>query len=948
LKKLTFVFISLAVFGLTDSFSQIPTGKSVPVGITKWTINNPGQTDVFVQNHGQYDYLLKDFDISLKPSAEKVQYVLNGNEMIFFTSQGYIWKLDEIVSDKSGESDAVAEKEIESNSTKSYFVNIDWEGANPNAPLIAEDEANGYYTYATEGYRELKAKGFKRLIYKNLYPGIDIVYVIPKESDAPIGGRVGKLRTGGIKYTIIVHPGADVKRIKMHYAGDFEKIALNSDGNIVVKTIAGELIDHAPESFYADTKTQVESRFRIERENCIGFTLPEDYDKSKVVIIDPWQIVPTIYGGTGVYDAGYDNSGNVYIEFAATNSYPQISKYDPSGNFLWTLNMFPISNYYSRFCVTPSGSIFLASGAFGGSGGKLDKVSNSGTLVDSVRWPAVFDYEGWVVNYNLCLNTFLIGGGGGTDSTYLRMGVDTSLKGTFTGYGFIGGKSNDMTTMRIDNNGDMYSYFACGKYPNSIIKFPAPYSTFAYTQARTGCIFGERTGIPVTGGRTTNRLNVMEINANYLFFFDGQNLEARSKATGNLLASIVVSASYTCGGKNYTAFYQNEGIAADDCNNVYVGGQGLVHVFNFNGTAFTTLASSLVPGNVYDISLDQSRGLLYVAGLNFVSTMAALPCGNGITITPSIIQPPCRGLTGSATVYVTGGQSPYSFLWSNAVTTNNITAIPGTYTVTITDASCNKQQTDTAIVTINKGVGPTVSVNKIANVCPGKISDGEITIHSTGTGDTYSWSNGVTSMKDSGLSVGAYTVTVTDGSGCTFMTSATIIQIQALNVEAGTSQTIDKGQSVQLFVNGGVTFQWTPSGSINDASSNRPVATPGVTTTYIVTAKDTNNCSATDSVLITVIDCDPKLIFVPNAFSPNGDGNNDVFFVHAPDCLTEIKLAVYDRWGELVFETTNPETGWNGEIHGKMGNAGVFTYYLTGELNNGLSFSKMGSITLLR
>lgn len=89
-------------------------------------------------------------------------------------------------------------------------------------------------------------------------------------------------------------------------------------------------------------------------------------------------------------------------------------------------------------------------------------------------------------------------------------------------------------------------------------------------------------------------------------------------------------------------------------------------------------------------------------------------------------------------------------------------------------------------------------------------------------------------------------------------------------------------------------------------------------------------------------------IFVPTAFSPNGDGENDVFYVRGNDCLAQMSIKIFDRWGELVFQTTNPGAGWNGVYNGKLEDSAVFVYYLTATLTTGKSITSKGNVTLLR
>jgi gliding motility-associated-like protein len=93
--------------------------------------------------------------------------------------------------------------------------------------------------------------------------------------------------------------------------------------------------------------------------------------------------------------------------------------------------------------------------------------------------------------------------------------------------------------------------------------------------------------------------------------------------------------------------------------------------------------------------------------------------------------------------------------------------------------------------------------------------------------------------------------------------------------------------------------------------------------------------------------CSSTGIYLPNAFTPNADGKNDVLYVRGND-LKKFKLEVYDRWGQLVFETTDKNKGWDGSYSGSSLNGAVFGYYLTGDCTTGSSFQKKGNITVIK
>ncbi|MEG1556219.1 MAG: gliding motility-associated C-terminal domain-containing protein, partial [Bacteroidales bacterium] len=93
--------------------------------------------------------------------------------------------------------------------------------------------------------------------------------------------------------------------------------------------------------------------------------------------------------------------------------------------------------------------------------------------------------------------------------------------------------------------------------------------------------------------------------------------------------------------------------------------------------------------------------------------------------------------------------------------------------------------------------------------------------------------------------------------------------------------------------------------------------------------------------------CDEPLVFIPNAFTPNGDGKNDILYVRSV-LLEKVQWMIYNRWGEKVFETNNLEQGWDGLYKGKHCEPGVYDYYFEGTCTNGEVYVHKGNVTILR
>lgn len=161
----------------------------------------------------------------------------------------------------------------------------------------------------------------------------------------------------------------------------------------------------------------------------------------------------------------------------------------------------------------------------------------------------------------------------------------------------------------------------------------------------------------------------------------------------------------------------------------------------------------------------------------------------------------------------------------------------------------------------------------------------------------------------------------------------------------------NSGEFSQLEINfiPGYTYQWSPEEGLDDPTIHNPVATPDETTTYAVLVTDQGGCQAVREVKVVVInpECKEPNIFLPNAFTPNDDGENDVLYVRS-NIIETVELAIYNRWGQRVFTTNDKNIGWDGKFKGELQTPDVYGYYLKATCFNGEEFFKKGNVTLLR
>jgi len=248
-----------------------------------------------------------------------------------------------------------------------------------------------------------------------------------------------------------------------------------------------------------------------------------------------------------------------------------------------------------------------------------------------------------------------------------------------------------------------------------------------------------------------------------------------------------------------------------------------------------------------------------------------------------------------------------------------------------------------SIISTNLSINPlpTASITGDTLICTGTST----LLTATG-GTSYLWSTtaitqSITVNPTSGT---IYSVTVSDA-GCSSSTDISIFLFLSPTANAGNDTTIMIGASVQLNATGGAIYQWYPITYLNNPNISDPVSTPTADITYIVYVTDMNGCTDFDTIIITVNDAGN--IFIPNTFSPNGDGRNDILYVRGND-INKLEFFIYDRWGEKVFETRDKQQGWDGTYKGKKLFTAVFVYYVEAKLYNGKTIMQKGNITLVR
>lgn len=199
-----------------------------------------------------------------------------------------------------------------------------------------------------------------------------------------------------------------------------------------------------------------------------------------------------------------------------------------------------------------------------------------------------------------------------------------------------------------------------------------------------------------------------------------------------------------------------------------------------------------------------------------------------------------------------------------------------------------------------------------------------------------------------------YSVTVTDENGCTFVDDVFV------DVDTGFFPPLDAfaerdtifiGDTTQLIstVDPGYTYFWQPGEFLSNTTISDPLAFPEVTTVFELEITDQDGCMNVIQLLVVVVErpCEDPNIFLPNAFTPNGDGENEVLRLMG-NGVEEMQLIIYNRWGQKVFESFEQSVGWDGTFKGEALAPDAYGFYLYVRCVGGEEYFKKGNITLLR
>lgn len=387
--------------------------------------------------------------------------------------------------------------------------------------------------------------------------------------------------------------------------------------------------------------------------------------------------------------------------------------------------------------------------------------------------------------------------------------------------------------------------------------------------------------------------------------------------------------------------------------NITVNGGTSAYTYNWNPNVSSTDSAVNILAGLYSVTVTDTHGCSLVQTATVLEPTALL-------LSTSETDVLCNGdSTGSITAIATGGVPAYNF----SITPDGVNYIPsttgqfsnilaGTYTVQVTDQhACVTTMTET----VNEPPLLSAAVIPTPATCY-HYSDGRLDVVASGGVPSYSYEFSTRATLDTGLitglPAGTYAVTVTDANACTFSDSAHVIEPDSVLIEISPNPTeVKLGEELQLTSTsnqtGNVHFVWTPKFGLSCYDCAAPVFDGVYSQPYLVVATNDAGCIGTFNFTAKVIPLYD--IFIPNVFTPNGDGTNDYWQIFGNlRGLKQVEVAVFNRIGEKVFESRDIDFKWDGNYKGTISPVGVYSYYAKFVwMNNHSDSDYKGTITLI-
>ncbi len=956
---------------------------------------------VFKENRGQLSdqFSRPRTDVLFSGHSEDLKFFLRKNGVSYQLHRVDEWTEEKlptrVLQDKP--------KKIPSKSTI-FRLDVNWINANSDCQVVKEEPLPGKDNYYSQVCPNgvLGVRSFKRVCYKNIYNGIDLLWYN---------------RNGNLKYDYRVSPGYDHAQIKWEISGA-DTILIDHKGNLMIKTPLGDIIEEAPEVLQDGKK--LKAKWKVQGQ-IISFAI-DHVDKTKELIIDPLvRLWGTYFGGNKLdwyIGSCVDKTGNLYVTGGTDSEsniatvgahqviyggYAQnsdwftgdavLAKYDANGNRLWctyyggdhgdwgsacavNLN----GNYVSLVGVTAStlAGVIATPGCH-------QPVWNNGQSPDKYDWfCALFDSSGiriWGTYYggtggdiiNDCCfdsndNLFFCGGtaspnvqnviastnayqsvfGGKTDAFLAKFSISGSrLWSTYYGSygtefaescvydkaGFVYMVGTSTSSINISTPGSHQPNYGGGVDPMTmgvfkqqmgdalIVKFDengnriwATYYGHANNDWANDCVLDSNNDLIVSGATAYGIPGVISTPGSFQGNYGGGSRDAfLLKLNSN-------------GVRQWCTFYGGTGIepsnycAVDVNDDIYLCGN------TCSSSSITTPCSyqSNYGGGAYDIFLTKfsKKGIRqWSTYYGSTSSEDLAHCRTDLNGNVYIIGKTTGsggGYFGSANGFQStyGGGAYDGFIAKfngckdpeNLTPANNMVVCAGNTATLQTNNNCGLKWYDQNGNYLNSG--SQLIVTPI-------------------TEQTY------------------FIIDSTCGISNSIALTVTVDTYPDLKMSSSTTLVCQETE-VKFMASGAMSYSWSSPSSLSCYDCTDPTTMPIETGDYCVFAKNLA-CETTSCITLEVNIVGANNFSAPNAFTPNGDGENDLFCLKGwKHCNETFNVLIFNRWGEKVFESEDPDFCWDGTLRGKPLGSEVYIYQIVATYKGAKAINKKGNITLIR
>ena len=363
------------------------------------------------------------------------------------------------------------------------------------------------------------------------------------------------------------------------------------------------------------------------------------------------------------------------------------------------------------------------------------------------------------------------------------------------------------------------------------------------------------------------------------------------------------------------------------------------------GNRTDTAIYNLCQGN-YSIRVMDSKGCSVTQNFTLVDPQ-------GPVVTKAVGHTNCAASCNGYILDTITGPSQYVFEWLDApiYAPERHNLCIGTYILKITDSNGCEYFDTTQIVELPPYTDTALVKATCKDLCSGEI---DVTPIGGVSPYTYSWSHGANTSFIDSLCSGTYSLVITDSVNCS-ITDTFFVDVYSVfdSMRVWADDTVVfRGNTTRLYVTPvqGATYHWdATSGSLGSPNSPTTTAGPNDSTWYYVTVIDSLGCEYRDSLFMPCIDviCGRPNVFIPNAFSPNGDGQNDQLCFKG-EWIVSFHIAIFSRWGEKVFETNDINECWDGTYKGRKCQSGVYMYTCDIECEGHQNTYFKGDVTIIK